>query len=236
MVSDFPKTAMPRRRVTLALALSHALVLCFLFGYLAAMVLAGDTAAFDRAVLLAIGTSDERAGFVDASLPTEIARDVSALGSFTVTLAFSLFALGYLSLVRQRLAALFLTISVLGGAALNTILKHIIERPRPDILPHATEVFTSSFPSAHATMSVVTYLTLAILAARWQPQRPRQTYILVVATLFIIGIGLSRPILGVHYPTDLLGGWSIGAAWVLLCWVFVVWLARKRTRNAVRSA
>jgi undecaprenyl-diphosphatase len=92
------------------------------------------------------------------------------------------------------------------------------ERPRPDLVPHATEVFTSSFPSGHATLSAVVYLTLGALLASLHSSRAIKSYFLGVALFLTVIVGLNRIYLGVHYPTDVLAGWCIGAAWTALCW------------------
>ena len=95
----------------------------------------------------------------------------------------------------------------------SNILKLFFERPRPDIVPHAARVFTLSFPSGHATLSAVTYLTLgALLASLHEPLRFK-IYFLSLAILLTIAVGISRIYLGVHYPTDVLAGWCLGAAW-----------------------
>jgi undecaprenyl-diphosphatase len=80
-------------------------------------------------------------------------------------------------------------------------------------------VFTASFPSGHATLSAVVYLTLGVLLAEATTQRSLQVFYIAFAALLVVAIGISRVYLGVHYPTDVLAGWSLGTAWALLCWV-----------------
>ena len=115
-------------------------------------------------------------------------------------------------------------IAVFGGLALNNFLKFVFARPRPDVVSHAPPVFTTSFPSGHATLSAITYLTIAALLARAYPSSILDLYFLLLGALLTVLIGLSRIYLGVHFPTDILGGWCIGAAWAIGCWVLMAWL------------
>jgi undecaprenyl-diphosphatase len=146
-------------------------------------------------------------------------RDFSALGS-TGVLAFLTFAAtGFLVLVGKRAASMLLLFAVFGGAAAAQLLKFGFERARPDLVPHATQVFTASFPSAHSMLSAVVYLTIAAMLARMQPDWHVRVYVFAVATLLTVAIGISRIYLGVHWPTDVLAGWTAGGVWALICWM-----------------
>ena len=129
-------------------------------------------------------------------------------------------------LARQRGAARLVAVSVGGGTALSSLLKLGFARPRPDLVPHAVEVYTASFPSGHAMLSAVTYLTLAALLARVQPRRRLRIYVLALAVLTSLLVGASRVYLGVHWPSDVAAGWCVGAAWALLCWLAALRLQR----------
>jgi undecaprenyl-diphosphatase len=109
-------------------------------------------------------------------------------------------------------------IAVVGGVAISDLLKFAIGRARPDVVAPAARVFTTSFPSAHATMSAITYLTIGAILARSQSSSTMSLYFMSVAASLTALIGVSRMYLGVHYPTDVLAGWCIGAAWALGCW------------------
>ena len=126
-------------------------------------------------------------------------------------------------LVRKRAHALLMAVAVLGGTVISTLLKLGFDRPRPDI-PHAARVFTASFPSGHAMLSAVTFLTLGALLTRVNADRRVKAYFMVLAVFLTIIVGLSRLYLGVHYPSDVLAGWCVGAAWAVLCWSGVLWL------------
>lgn len=85
-------------------------------------------------------------------------------------------------------------------------------------MPHWADVASLSFPSGHAANSAVVYLSLAVLASRAAPGRAPRAYLAGCAALLVVAIGLSRIYLGVHWPTDVLAGWSLGGGWACLCW------------------
>ena len=114
--------------------------------------------------------------------------------------------------------------SVLGGEIIGTVLKIGFHRPRPELVAHSARVFTASFPSAHAILSAVTFLTIGALLTRAHADRRVKIYFMALAVLLTVAVGLSRVYLGVHYPTDVLAGWCVGAAWAALCWVVALWL------------
>jgi undecaprenyl-diphosphatase len=194
------------------------------FGLIAQEVVEGEPLWFDRALLLAFRHPENPVVPIGPAWLPGAARDVTSLGS-TVVLGIVLLAVvGYLLLARKRAAAWLMLGSVLGGLAVNSLLKYAFARPRPDIVPPAVEVFTASFPSGHATLSAITYLTLAAILGRTQPAVSIRIYFMVLAA-FVTGlVGVSRVYLGVHYPTDVLAGWCIGAAWAMGCWALTSWL------------
>jgi undecaprenyl-diphosphatase len=131
----------------------------------------------------------------------------------------TILAVTYLLLARQRVIALFTFLSILGGWVVSNILKLGVARPRPDIVPHLVEVNDLSFPSGHAMLSAVTYLTLGALLSRAEQYRSTRIFLLAAGIFLTLIIGLSRIYLGVHYPTDVLGGWCAGAVWAAGCWM-----------------
>ena len=186
----------------------------------------GETRAFDTVILLAFRNP---ANFSDPIGPLwlEVAmKDITSLGSTAVLTLITLAVLGYLAIERKFQAALFLVAAIGGGTLVSTLLKLGFDRPRPDLVAHAVDTYTASFPSGHALMSAVTYLTLGALLARIEEHRRVKLYLLGVAVALTVLIGISRVYLGVHWPTDVLAGWSIGAAWALSCWLIALWLQR----------
>ncbi|HYH18854.1 MAG TPA: phosphatase PAP2 family protein [Azospirillum sp.] len=194
------------------------------FVELADEVVEGETAAIDRALLLALRRSDDLSDPLGPHWLEELGRDFTALGGVGVLTLLTLMVAGYLALHRLRGAMLLVLASVGGGLLVSTVMKEIFERPRPDLVPHGSYVYTASFPSGHSMMAAATYLTLAALLARVQPNHRLRAYLLGLAVLVTVLVGVSRVYLGVHWPTDVLAGWTVGAAWALVVWLTARWL------------
>ncbi|MBI4266562.1 MAG: phosphatase PAP2 family protein [Acidobacteria bacterium] len=192
------------------------------FGALANQALDGDPLAVDRAVLLAM--RDEAGRPIGPAWLEGAARDVTSLGSNAVLALASVAAIGFLLLSGARSAAMLVVASVGSGYGLMLLLKNAIGRARPDLVPHAVQVVSAGFPSGHAMLSAVTYLTLGALLARVQPRRWLKGYVLGMAVVLTLLVGLSRVYLGVHWPTDVVAGWCLGAGWALAWWRAAVWL------------
>lgn len=187
----------------------------------------GEARLFDEFVLRALRHGDDPARPIGPRWTVNVARDLTALGSFAVITVVSLGAAGFLAL-RRKWGALWLVIaSVAGGALVSTALKAAFERARPDLVPHLAEVSSLSFPSGHSMLAAVTYLTLGALLARTTADRRIKAYFLTGAALLALIIGATRIYLGVHFPTDVLAGWCAGTAWALPCSLIAPWLQRK---------
>jgi len=204
------------------------------FVLLADEVLEGGTLAFDQKVLLAFRNSGTHAPLGPRPVQ-EAARDITALGSVAVLTLVTAIAAGFLALDGKRYMALFLLGSILGGVAAGTMLKDLFHRPRPDLVPYSVYVSGASFPSGHSMMSAVTYLTLGALLARSQERKRIKAYFLLVAMLLTFAVGVTRVYLGVHWPTDVLAGWTAGAVWALLCWLAARRLQTERTLESERA-
>ena len=211
---------------TLSAVLLLAL-LCLVFARLASDVFEGETGNFDTAIMLAMRSPDNPADPIGPAWFEEAVRDITSLGGSAVLVLASLAVIGFLALSGARGAAVLVFVSVGGGMMLVNVLKQAFDRGRPDIVPHAVQVFSTSFPSGHAALSAVTYLTLGALLARLQPSLLPKAYALGIAVLLTLLVGTSRVYLGVHFPTDVLAGWCIGSAWAIACWRVELWLQRR---------
>ena len=187
----------------------------------------GKTHAFDMAFLSALREPGRSAEPLGPHWLTTSARDLTSLGSTTVLVFLGLAAIGFLMLQRRRAAALLVLASVGGGLALSNGLKLVFQRARPEEAFRAVEATQYSFPSGHALISTVTYLTLGALVAHAIRERGLKLYIQSLAVLLALVIGVSRIFLGVHWATDVLGGWAIGGAWAMALWLIVWWIDRK---------
>lgn len=196
------------------------------FVELADEVMEQELRSVDERVLLAMRTPGDSDNPLGPGWVEEMGRDVTALGGTAVLTLLTLVSLGYLLLRRRFRAALFTLAAVGGGILLSTLLKIGIDRPRPDLVPHDSIVYTASFPSGHAMLSAVTYLTLAALLSGVHANNVMKIYLMGIAVFLTLIIGVSRVYLGVHWPSDVLAGWTAGAAWASLVWLLEKWLQR----------
>jgi undecaprenyl-diphosphatase len=213
----------------LALLLTLALLAggLWAFATLADEVSEGETRSFDERVLLALRTPGDLDDPVGAAWVEEMGRDFTALGGVAVLTVLTLAVIGLLLLEHKRRAALLVAVAVGGGIVLSLLLKGLFERPRPELVAYDSAVYTSSFPSGHSMMAAVVYLTLAALVAQVQEHRRVKVYLLAVAILLTLAVGVSRIYVGVHWPTDVLAGWTAGAVWALACWQLARVLQRR---------
>lgn len=211
------------------LFVSLIVVACLLlaFGVIADEVMEGATSTFDRYFVVAFRSVSKSSDPVGPAWLQSMARDITALGSVVVLGIICLSVVGYLFLSQKNVSAWLMLAAVLGGTLLNSVLKDGFNRPRPDLFLQSTKVFTASFPSGHAALSAITYLTLAALLTRTTTSRPLRIYFITVGALLTLSVGVSRVYLGVHFPTDVLAGWCIGSAWALGCWAVFSRLQRR---------
>ena len=189
----------------------------WIFGEVAVKVMEGNTQKFDDRILLALRTPGNLAVPIGPGWTVQVARDLTAFGGPVGLGIITAVVSGYLLLQRQYRLLSFVLASVLSGTGLALVLKDLFHRPRPQVVPHLTDIATASFPSGHSMLSSLTYLTLAALLARAVPDLKTKLYFLLVASILTLLIGCSRVYLGVHFPTDVLAGWCVGSTWALVC-------------------
>ena len=186
----------------------------WIFVEIAENVVDGDVRHFDTAILMALHGSDSS----NLNWFNEFVRDISGLGGIGVLALLVSASVIFLVISNNRRSAIFVALATISGALLSSLLKIGFDRPRPGLIPHLTHVYSASFPSGHAMVSAVVYLTLGTLLARVVSGFWSKVFIMVVAVLLTGLIGLSRLYLGVHWPSDVLAGWAAGAAWALMWW------------------
>lgn len=202
------------RGTLLAMAVAAGGLWVFLL--VAGRVQAGSTGAFDTAFMLLLRDPLQPADPLGPPWLEEVMRDLTALGGTAVLTMVTLAAIGFLAIARRPRAALAVGIAIATGIVLSTLLKLGYDRPRPELVPYGARVYTASFPSGHSMMSAVVYLTLAALLARVLTRRRLRVYVIGLGIAVTLLVGVSRVYLGVHWPTDVLGGWTLGAAFALL--------------------
>lgn len=200
--------------------LALVVVLALLAGFVLVLanVLDGDLEAFDAAVVSQLRSLDDGARPLGPAWLRAFFIEVTHLGG-TVALGLATAGVvGLLLIERRARPAVLVAVSVVGGTLLSSGLKLGLDRPRPDLVPHLVEAVSPSFPSGHAMLSAVVYLTLGLLLARFEfASAATRSYVVAVAVVLVLLIGSSRVYLGVHWPSDVLAGWCLGAAWAIAC-------------------
>ena len=194
----------------------HALIasaVCWLgFALVVAAVLGGRSAEFDAAGLRLFRTG------IDlhprgAPWLSEAVRDYTALGGVLLRHIVAIGALVALLFLRLRREAMLLALTIVSGWAVNSAIKALVGRPRPELVSHLTEAGGSSFPSGHSFNSAVVYIAIALAFAALSPRQSVRATIVLAAMVLTGLIAFSRVWLGVHYPSDVIAGWLGGAGW-----------------------
>jgi undecaprenyl-diphosphatase len=199
-----------------------------------------DMDKFDYKVLRGLRQADNPTVPIGGQWVGQAARDISGLGGPAVLALATLAVAGFLLLAGKRRQMWLVLLAPASGVALGYALKSFFARPRPEIVPHLDLATTMSFPSGHSMMSGIVYLTLGALLAGMVTRWRLKLYILLAAATVTVLVGVSRVVLGVHYPTDVLGGWAAGLVWALLWWLAARWIEKRRPgkpgRNGAKDA
>ena len=208
-----------RRELTwLALGLGACLAL-WAFIALAGQVMGGDTQGLDARILRALRDPDNPSRLRGPMWLEPAMLDVTAIGGGWVLGLVVVAIAGFLLLQTRYHSALVVLVSAISGELVTQLLKSVFQRPRPEIVPHLRQVVDTSFPSGHAMQSAIIYLTLGAMLMRLAESRLTKAYCLIMAIVVTLLVGMSRVYLGVHYPTDVIGGWIFGFVWASLCWI-----------------
>lgn len=190
-------------------------------------VVEGSTRNLDRDILLLLRTPGDLSDPIGPFWLEEMGRDFTALGGVAVLTLTTVVVSVFFLLQHRWTTMLYILVSVGGGILISSVAKEFFDRPRPDLVPHGSIVQTASFPSGHSMMAAVAYLSLGVLIARIQPRLVLKVYVMVIAGLLTILVGVSRVYMGVHWPTDVAAGWLAGGAWAMLCLLVVRSLAQR---------
>ncbi|MEZ0243770.1 MAG: phosphatase PAP2 family protein [Sphingomonas sp.] len=221
MLSPLPRLLALARSIRgdgrLLLAFLALAILSLVFLKLASEVMEGETMALDRWILSALRHPDNPENAIGPGWLGFAMRDITALGGATGLALITLLVIGLLLCMRKFATAGFVTAAIAGGAVLSSFLKSLFMRPRPDVVPYLVDFSASSFPSGHAMNSAIAFLTLGALLTRTQEDRGVRIYLIAVSILLTLLVGFSRVYLGVHWPSDVIAGWIVGAAWATFC-------------------
>lgn len=179
---------------------------------------------FDTNLMLAVRQAGDPATPGGPAWLKQVMVDLTALGGETVlTLAVILTAALALA-SRHFLTAALVVAGTISGSIAVALAKLVVGRERPALVDHLVEVGSASFPSGHAANSAIIYLTIALLAIQVIPRAAARVTVLGATILLVTAIGCSRVYLGVHWPSDVLAGWSFGTLWALGWWAGAGWL------------
>ena len=190
-------------------------------------VVEGSTRNLDRDILLLLRTPGDLSDPIGPWWFEEMGRDITALGGVAVLMLTTLIVSIFFLLLRRWTSALYILVTIGSGILISSVAKDFFDRPRPDLVPHDSIVHTASFPSGHSMMAAIVYLSLGVLIARVQPRFYLKLYVMIVAILLTLFVGISRIYMGVHWPTDVAAGWLAGGAWAMICLIMARILARR---------
>jgi len=172
--------------------------------------------AYERSWIEAFRSVDDSTQIVGPRIVEETFRDLSALGGYAIVITVITGFAAYTGLRSGRNSVRFFLVTVLGGFGCSMLLKLAFGRDRPTTVPHLSFVATTSFPSGHSMMSSIVYLTIGLLLSQQLTDRRMQRLFIAFPFCLTGLVGCSRVAMGVHYPTDVLAGWTAGLLWIAI--------------------
>ncbi len=213
--SAIPSAPARRRFFSRSLVISVA-ALALLALAISSLFADGGAHTLDREIMLRLRDPQALNDPLGPGWFEDVMRDMTALGGIGVVAGAGLLFAGYLWLQRRRGDILVLAASLVGAELISAVAKLLVARPRPDLVSHEAQIYSASFPSGHTLMATVAWVTFAMLLAADLDDRRQRDYLLLVAWIVAAAVGCSRVYLGVHWPSDVLAGWAVGALWMLL--------------------
>ena len=188
-----------------------------------------EGATVDRAIVVALA-------HLRTPRLTGVMVDLTALGSPTLVALFTAVTFAILVVLRDRRGALHLTLASIGTWIWTSATKQIIEKARPTEVEHLVEVSGYSYPSGHSLAAAALYLTMAVLAGTHLRTVSSKAVLMTGASVLVALVALSRVYLGVHYPSDVVSGVSLGTAWALILAAAVAAISGRRTGSRAQSS
>jgi undecaprenyl-diphosphatase len=176
----------------------------------------GELTAFDRVVLEALRQPGQPHMAIGPHWLIESMRDITALGGVTLLSVVTVLAVIVLIGHQRKRQALVLALFVPLAQLSSGLFKNVYDRPRPSFAIFGDLPSSMSFPSGHSTVATATYFLLAVIVSSLETSRSMKALAFAVAGMLSVGIGFSRVFLGVHWPSDVIAGWCLGAAWALV--------------------
>lgn len=206
------------------IVLSVVICCALLFVFLAFAIGSPFVQGLDESLIRALRNDDATQSPRWPAWFQEVARDYTALGGYAVLMTLTFLVWAFLRLEGRRQRARFAVIVTVSGYIMSMLLKELIDRPRPDVVSHLSHVDgigKESFPSGHSTMSTVVYVTLALMLSELSARKRVKAFLFVAPMSIAFAVGISRVMMGVHYPTDVIAGWACGLSWALGAWLLL---------------
>lgn len=234
-MSDLPRTAGGRlwsrvrgleARIVVGIMLILAAVLAFF--RLGSAVRGGLTLDLDRQIILALRDPANPGQPRGTFWTRDLLHDLSALGGVAVLTLTVLVATVFLWINGRRRHATVLVGTVAAASVVGELLRSSYHRARPDLVAYGDYFSESSFPSGHSLTSTAVWMTLAIIIASLERTRLGKVTAFVAGVFICLAAGFSRVYFGVHWPSDVLGGWLLGSGWALAAWIALsAWKAKE---------